>query len=335
MRQLATLDNRQQAHRLASYLITQGISSVAEEDPPGWSVWVREEDQLAEALRELKVFEENPNDPKYLVAEQEAEAMRREARQRQQQQQRNMIEMRDRWSRNTMSGPRPLTITIIVLCALIGFLTEFGSGALQPPLNRVMAALLFMNPEHVIELEKEAQLGRISPDEFISKVDSLAFRTTDLRQGQLWRIVTPAFLHGSVMHLVMNMWTLWVIGSPIERRYGTAWYGILILILAIPSTVSGSIAPLAWDGSPFGLGFSGVLFGFIGYMWVRAQHEPASGFYMPPSTLIFVGIFLVFGLTRLDEQFFGAKFDNWAHGVGLVSGVLVGYAQQFLRLKSK
>lgn len=333
MRQLVTLDNGQQAQRLAAYLVTQGISAVAEEDPPGWTVWVKEEDQLAAASGELKAFEANPNDPRYLAAEQKAESLRREARQRHQQKQRNTIEMRDRWSRSAMSGPRPLTITVIVLCALISFLTDFRDNPIRQPLNPVMSALLFLNPTHLYRTDLDAKGASGESAENLSS-DSLAFRFTDIRQGQVWRIITPAFVHYGIMHLVMNMWTMWILGSPIERRYGTAWYGILIILLAIPSTVSGSIAPLAWGGSPFGAGFSGVLFGFVGYMWVRAQFEPASGFYMPPSTLVFIGIYMIFGLTTLDEQFFNVRLDNWAHGVGLVTGVAIGYVQHLLRFRS-
>ena len=106
MRQLATLDSAPKAQRLAAYLTVQGISAVAEEDPPGWSVWVREEDQLQAAFGELKAFEKNPDDPKYVAAQQKAEALQREARQRQQRQQRNTIEMRDRWARNAKHGDR-------------------------------------------------------------------------------------------------------------------------------------------------------------------------------------------------------------------------------------
>jgi GlpG protein len=80
---------------------------------------------------------------------------------------------------------------------------------------------------------------------------------------------------------------------------------------------------------------SGVLFGFFGFIWMKSTFEPGSGFYISPNMLIFITIFLVFGLTKLDEQFLGAPIDNWAHIVGMLTGMVIGYAPVlFKRLRS-
>lgn len=323
MRQIASLSDERMAQRFAAFLATKKISAIAEQDGDEWSVWVREEDQLGEALRFYADFKADPDAKEFKGAEQKAEQLRKQEQEKRLKAQKNVVEMRNNWSRTVASGPTPLTFVLIGLSVLVALTTQLGTrGALES--GPVMRALLFMDPVHLLYTTSTPVDER--PD-----ADSIALRTTDIRNGQVWRIVTPIFIHFGILHLVMNMWTMWVLGAPIERKYGTVWYGVLVIALAIPSTVSGSIAPLALGGSPFGAGMSGVLFGFFGFIWMKSIFDPGSGFYISPNMLIFITVFLVFGLTSLDEQFMGAKIDNWAHIVGLITGIAIGYAPVLLK----
>lgn len=318
MRQIASLDDERLAKRFAAFLVTQNISATAEPDDSAWSVWVREEDQLDAALRHYEQFKADPEAQSYRGAEQKAEAIERDEKVKRQKAQRNVVEMRSNWSKNAFSGPRPLTITLIVISVMVFMITGF-EGAKLSDSSPVTRALWFLDPIHLVEAETPIQPGS---DEF----DSLGFRMKDILHGQVWRLVTPIFMHGGIGHIFMNMWTLWVLGSPVERKYGTVWYGLLVLALAIPSTLCGSIAPYELDGSPFGIGMSGVLFGLFGFMWMKSLFDPSSGFRIPPIMLIMIGAFLLIGLTTLDEQLLGARIDNWAHIIGLLTGMAIGYA---------
>lgn len=77
--------------------------------------------------------------------------------------------------------------------------------------------------------------------------------------GQWYRLLTSAFLHYGLLHLAMNLYGLWIIGPVLERRLGSARFGMLFVV----STLGGSAGSAILE--PYGLaaGASGALFGFL------------------------------------------------------------------------
>jgi hypothetical protein len=128
MRQIGTLPYQAQAERFTAYLITRGISAMAEEDGEAWLIWVRDEDQL-EAAQEgsAGVYVSNPDDQRYRgVVREAAERLHQEARQREQAR-RNYVAMSERWRRG-QAGNIPLVKTVIGLCVVIFLLLTSGDG---------------------------------------------------------------------------------------------------------------------------------------------------------------------------------------------------------------
>ncbi len=80
-----------------------------------------------------------------------------------------------------------------------------------------------------------------------------------IRGGAWWRLVTPIFLHGGVVHLFSNMLSLMWLGGPIERIYGARKYLLVYLIAG----VTGNLMSYAFTPGP-SLGASGAIFGLIG-----------------------------------------------------------------------
>ena len=83
--------------------------------------------------------------------------------------------------------------------------------------------------------------------------------SVDLNQ-QYWRLVTNVFLHGGLIHLAVNMWSLLVIGPLVERLYGNLAFAIIYLA----SGVGGAIASLAASPLRIGVGASGAICGVLG-----------------------------------------------------------------------
>ena len=80
-----------------------------------------------------------------------------------------------------------------------------------------------------------------------------------IRAGQVWRLVTAIFLHGSPMHLLVNGLSLYWLGAPMESFYGSRKYLLIFLI----SGIAGNL--LSFARSPFpSLGASGAIFGLVG-----------------------------------------------------------------------
>ena len=139
--------------------------------------------------------------------------------------------------------------------------------------------------------------------------------TTD---GQWWRLLTAAFLHGGVLHLGLNMWALYVLAPVVERVYGNAFF----LIVYLFSALAGSAASILWKQHVVSVGASGAVFGVYGallvYLVVQKGSLPSSVLQqLYASALPFVGYNLVYG-------FIGTGIDNAAHVGGLLGGLLMG-----------
>lgn len=276
MRQAGTISTKQDAERFANYLLTLGISSKVDPAGEAWAIWIHDENQLDRSRQELEQFEREPHDARYQAAEHAARLARREAAEKLRQARRNYVDMRNEWA--SPWRRRPVTVVLIAACLLMQ-LQVFG---LQ------------------------------SEDLFFSTVPG---SMEQIAGGQVWRLVTPIFLHFGLMHLAFNMWWLYDLGTLIERRLGPFLYVLLLLTIAVPS----NYAQFAMVGPFFG-GMSGVVYGLFGYAWVRGRLDPTSGLYLRPDVALWMMGWFVFCLVTP-----ALNVANWAHGGGLLIGGGLGY----------
>jgi membrane associated rhomboid family serine protease len=137
----------------------------------------------------------------------------------------------------------------------------------------------------------------------------------EIRSGQVWRLVAPIFIHLGLMHIFFNMFWLRDLGSMIEARQGSLWLAVLVTALGVVS----NLAQYLVSGPDFG-GMSGVVYGLVGYIWMRGKYDPASGLVLHPATLLMMVIWFFVCLAGL----FGSV-ANMAHFAGLVMGIAWGY----------
>ena len=83
-------------------------------------------------------------------------------------------------------------------------------------------------------------------------------------QGGWWRVATTGFVHGSALHLTLNMWSLWVIGAWASR----AWGHVAAFACFAVSSVGGVLASIAWAEAPIVVGASAGILGLAGGLWV-------------------------------------------------------------------
>jgi membrane associated rhomboid family serine protease len=101
-------------------------------------------------------------------------------------------------------------------------------------------------------------------------VAALAQDNALVAAGEWWRIFTVVLLHGSVTHIIFNMWALWVLGPQIERSAGSWPFAGLYLA----SAGFGGVAAFYWGGESFlGVGASGAIFGLFGVWLNWALHR--------------------------------------------------------------
>jgi rhomboid protease GluP len=134
-------------------------------------------------------------------------------------------------------------------------------------------------------------------------------------EGQWWRLVTAGFLHGGLIHILMNSWVLFDLGAQVEEVYGTS----RLVVIYFVATILGFFASTWW--SPVvSVGASAGLFGLIGAMIaLGVTHRSAMGDAIRGMYLRWAIYGLVFGLLP------GFSIDNAAHLGGLAAGFGVAY----------
>lgn len=156
-----------------------------------------------------------------------------------------------------------------------------------------------------------------------------------IRQGEVWRLFTPALMHGGFLHILFNMLWTWILLKQMEGRLGR--FKILLLILLMG--VIANVAQYLMSG-PLFLGFSGVIVGLVGFIWMRQKIAPWEGYPLQRPVIFFVLIFvlamlaidlviLALTLTGVTDSPF--QIGNTAHVAGGISGILLARIPFFSR----
>ena len=130
--------------------------------------------------------------------------------------------------------------------------------------------------------------------------------------GQPWRFITAIFLHGSILHIVFNMWVLMDIGPMVEEQYGSARYLFLYIVTGIGGYILSSFM------GHNSVGASGSLLGLIGVLLAATTGRTSLAAQSLRSSLIRWLIYIgVLGLIMRGT-------DNFAHLGGVATGYLLG-----------
>lgn len=143
-------------------------------------------------------------------------------------------------------------------------------------------------------------------------VDPNTFETVGVADGEVYRLLTSAFLHGGILHLLLNMYALYMFGPPIEAALGRLRFIALYLV----SALGGSALSYAFAApNQPSLGASGAVFGLLGAFLVvsRKQRRDTS------AVLVLLAINLGYG-------FLVPRVDWRAHVGGLIAGGLIALA---------
>ncbi len=137
-----------------------------------------------------------------------------------------------------------------------------------------------------------------------------------LDTGQWWRILGPALIHFSVLHIAFNLLWWWTLGKQIEKTFGF----ISLLILFVFSATVSNFAQLWVSGPNFG-GLSGVVYALVGCVWWLGWLKPSWGLSLPKPIVGFLLVWLVVGYLDILP----VHMANTAHTVGLICGCLFAW----------
>ncbi|NJN46821.1 MAG: rhomboid family intramembrane serine protease [Candidatus Competibacteraceae bacterium] len=136
--------------------------------------------------------------------------------------------------------------------------------------------------------------------------------------GEWWRLLTSAFLHVGIVHLLFNLWVLFEAGRLVERLYGNGYFAFIYA----GSALTGSLSSILWYEHRISVGASGAIFGVYGallaYLLIRRHTlPPFITRYLLVIAALFISVSMSYGL-------FQPGIDNAAHVGGLLGGFLLG-----------
>ncbi|KLU02817.1 GlpG protein (membrane protein of glp regulon) [Rhodopirellula islandica] len=321
MRRIGNFSDPKLADQFNDFLQTQRIPAKVDHDENSHDIWIRDEKDVAAAREAMEEFKQSPGAAKFNVSaeaarlrkEDEAEKQRKLALQKKSQQ-----KLRSSsgafGGRTAMSGNIPVVIGMIVICGVISYATNFA----QPkPLRNLPDQMTMEGWEQgdYFSFEQKLFFG-------LTLAGEVDYKKTDdpwvsIKKGEVWRLITPAFLHGSPMHLVFNMMALFTLGSVVERLHGSLFIAGLLLISHLVGTIVQVVLP-DWLEGPMAIGASGAVFGVFGFIWIRPKFHPSYPVGIPPFNVYLMLGFMFACMTPLIQG-----IANGAHVGGLLTGMAI------------
>lgn len=179
--------------------------------------------------------------------------------------------------------------------------------------NKATAILLLLNiAVFVIMIFSGLNIVSPTPKELLEIGGNRRF---EVMNGEYWRLFTSIFIHGGLMHLLMNLFGLGLGASLLEGIIGKT----KLILSFLGSGILASLASIYWHENTISVGASGAIFGLYGLILAFTVFKIYPN-YMRGTTWmllrLYVGISLLFGLL--------GGIDNAAHFGGLISGFLIG-----------
>lgn len=297
MRKIGTLPSEQQAKLFEDFLLTEEIGANIDTSGDEWSIWILDEDQVEQAKQELAAFTEDPGAEKYQAATRQAEAIRDERIAQARAAVKRQVKVRDTWN-------QPFTSRCPVTSLLIGV--------------SVVVFLLMQTNDYNIPIRQALSICSFEVSGDMVRYDT---RLLDIQKGELWRLVSPIFLHFGPLHILFNCIMTYQLGGAIEINRGSLKLAAMVILIAVPS----NLAQYWFSGPMFG-GLSGVVYGLFGYMWMKSLYDPQSSFFIPPNMVI-----ILIGWFFLCIAGVVGNVANYAHGFGLGTGIVIGLVSTWWR----
>lgn len=290
MRRIGKLPDESHARTFSDVLYVNGIDNQVDPASDGtWEIWVNAEQHIDTAQHLLERYRGDPDDPEF-------QGFSEAARQQRSIEEKKQVAARARFfDRHRLFPATPragaLTKTLIAASILVAILSRLGSD--------------------------KAHLKPLLITQYRVAGEYVQWRggLPEIRRGQVWRLLTPMFIHFGIMHLLFNMLWLKDLGGMIEARQGTWLLAVLVLVIAATS----NLGQYAASGPAFG-GMSGVVYGLLGYIWIRGKFDPTSGLFVHKQTVTMMIVWFFLCLSGVI-----GNVANAAHGVGFGVGIAWGF----------
>lgn len=294
MRLIGHLPDEKSAAAFCSYLWSRGIENQVEAEEDRCALWVHSEERRTEAGTLLEEFQRDPGQARFhldtatllAAAEKALETARIES----------------------PASAHPLVLVTV----------PYGAGAVTLVLVLVSLALAFMGWVGYEDRILQELLITSLPVETPSV--PVASGLPEIAQGEFWRLLTPVLVNVDVLPLMFNLLLLLHLGSLIESCVGAGRLGALFIVIGVLT----NLAQFCVSGPAF-CGAAGVLFGLLGYVWVRGRMDPDSGLFLRPHTAAMMVVFYTVGMAGSASGLFKLSLGTTAQLTGLALGLIWGF----------
>jgi GlpG protein len=373
MRLIASFNSERQAVNFSDFLFRNKISNQYEKEvgkePTSYSLWVHNEEDLSTAFDYYQSYILQPEHPRFLP-KQKVEAPSENPPKVKKQTKSKSVQR----NASFLLTYSMIAICIIIFIwnsreeSALRSYAKKGSFASEFMLTPLQENLFFDAPRAIIAMQDFIEENSISslkelreqPEKVqreFREIDSLPmwnglfflaieriqegwYETPGplfekIREGQVWRFVTPIFMHRDFLHIFFNMAWLLILGKQIELRLKKRKMLLLILLLAVFSNTAQYLM-----SGPLFLGFSGVITGFAGFIWSRQKKAPWEAYPLHRATALFLFYFVLilffisivcFILKAFTQADFASAMANTAHISGGLLGLALGRCSFFAR----
>lgn len=290
MRQLTDAKSPKRAKQIVDGLLVQGIEAEVRPDD-GTEIWVIDESDMPAAQAFAAEFSADKADD--IAAE--AKKIRREREREREDHAQRVVNVGARWRGISGLGLGPVTIFLIVGSVVIALLGFFAPDDADPMWSLTIDGFASTEPLQLV------------------------------REGEVWRLLTPMFLHFGLFHLVFNMMWVRSLGPQVESNHGSLTMAALVVV----SELAGNLGQYWASGPAFG-GMSGVVYALFGFVWMSARYNPRYRYAISDlNTVLIMGWFVACATGFLGP------IANIGHAGGLVVGLLFGLPAYLRHLRAK
>ena len=384
MRLIGNFEHEVDAYSLYAFLKSENVDAIYEpvKNPHGivehYDVWIVSEDDYDKAVDLYEKFLQLPESARKQEIKEPDQGLLKADQGKKQEREEPLLVTKGRFVK--IRKMAALTRIIIFSCVLLFFWTSMERAALMKqslelaeniPYTEITQKLLYDFPSCFKELnafflkypeldQKNKQTWTIKQRSEFLEINKIPYwkgyydqilrkqngdpqdkapMFVQIKEGEYWRLISPIFLHGNFLHILFNMLWLFLLGREVEIRVGKVRYLALLVVLSLLSNTAQYLM-----SGPFFVGFSGVLCGLGGFVWIREKTAPWEGYQVQGATLIFLmvfvlGMMVLQSIAFVSELFSLGKFSvsqlgNTAHVTGLICGCILAKVPLFNRLKS-
>ena len=301
MRLIGHIQGSDAAHLFGDYLYAQGVDNRLDRSGGSdlWEIWILSEDHLDPAKVFLEQFLKDPSNPRFGAEAARAKDLRVQKAMEQRAYAQKM-EQGAQAMQSTLCLPMGRwTLGIMVLCGIVFLMQSLG--------DEVYKSLFYW-----------LSISRMKPG-------GGSIGLPEVLRGEVWRLVTPIFMHGNFIHILFNLLWLKDLGSVIEYRQGPRRFMGVLLWTAVVSNLA-----QYWMSGPLFLGISGVVLACLVIFGCRVDSTPRAGMRLPQGVVFMMLLWVFLGISGSIESMTGMRVANTAHVAGLVAGCIMGIAVSFL-----